>query len=75
MLKAKKSIYMVLVELFISTMLICKFLSAVSHASVSLVYPASEGKILGLNLWATHFTYLSFNFLNLNLLLIQQTTV
>jgi hypothetical protein len=33
---------MLLIRLFISTMLICKFLAAVSHASISLIYSVSE---------------------------------
>jgi hypothetical protein len=41
-LRAKKAvIYVFLIELFISTMLVCKFLAAISHASISLIYAAS----------------------------------
>jgi hypothetical protein len=32
---------MFLIELFISAILVCKFLAAISHALVSLIYPAS----------------------------------
>jgi hypothetical protein len=37
----ESSIYMFLIELFIGPTVTCKFLAAVSCASVSLIYPAS----------------------------------
>jgi hypothetical protein len=43
--KAKKAVSMFLIELFMSTVLICKFLAAVSYASISLIYPASRLKM------------------------------
>jgi hypothetical protein len=33
---------MFLIKVFISMMLVCKFLAAVSHAPISLIDPASE---------------------------------